>query len=79
MNTIHIHEVLDIIYNSGKSFTIDSLKEEVMNSYGDDVHFVSCADHKFGIEGMVDFMHERGKIVLEEDRIFPVGSTKCDH
>ncbi len=79
MNTIHIHEVLDIIYSSNQSFTIDSLKEEVQRIYGEDVHFMSCADHRFGIEGMVDFMHSRGKIEIQGEQIFPAGASFCDH
>lgn len=79
MNTIHIHEVLDIIYSSNHSFTIESLKEEVQRIYGEDVNFMSCADHRFGIEGMVDFMHSRGKIEIQGEQIYPAGASFCDH
>ncbi len=79
MDSIHIHEILEIIYTSGKSFTIDTLKEEVQKKYGEDVHFNSCADHRFGIEEMVNFMHNRGKIEIHGDRIYPAGTSFCDH
>ncbi|MBR9998185.1 MAG: DUF2492 family protein [Cyclobacteriaceae bacterium] len=79
MKTIHIHDILDLIYSSGKTFTIDSLKEEVQHIYGKDVHFNSCADHRFGVEGMIDFMLSRGKIDVHGDRIYPAGASYCDH
>lgn len=79
MNTIHIHEILDIIYSSNNAFTIDTLKKEVQRIYGQDVHFTSCADQRFGIEEMVNFMHSRGKIEIEGDQIFPAGASFCDH
>lgn len=79
MNTIHIHDILDIIYNSGKEYTIDSLKEEVINRYGNDINFMTCSDHKFGIEGMIDFMCSRGKIEVHGEKIFPAGASWCDH
>jgi len=79
MNTIHIHDILDLIYSSRKSYTIDSLKEDVKKIYGEKVHFNSCADHRFGVEEMVEFMHNRGKIEVHGDRIYPAGATYCDH
>jgi probable metal-binding protein len=79
MNTIHIHEILDIIYSSGKTFTISSLKEEVQNIYGEDVLFMSCSDHHFGIEDMVHFMLSRGKIDIKGETIFPAGDSFCEH
>jgi probable metal-binding protein len=79
MKTIHIHDILDLIYTSGNTFTIDSLKDEVMKLYGRDVHFNSCADHRFGVEGMIEFMVSRGKINIQDDRIYPAGATYCDH
>jgi len=79
MNTIHIHEVLDIIYFSGKSFTIRSLKEEVQKIYGEDVHFMSCVDDHFGMEDMVNFMLNRGKIEVKGEQIYPAGASFCEH
>lgn len=78
MNTIHIHEILDIIYSSERAFTIGSLEEEVRRIYGNDVHFKSCADQRFGIKEMVDFMYSRGKIEIKDDRIFPAGASYCN-
>lgn len=79
MTAIHIHEVLDIIYDSDKIFTIDSLKEEVILRFGNDVEFTSCADDRFGIEEMINFMQNRGKIEIEDKKIYPAGQPMCDH
>jgi probable metal-binding protein len=78
MGLLHIHEVLDIIYNSDKIFTIEELKQEVINIFGDDISFTSCADHEFEINDMVDFMLQRGKIQLQGDKIYPYGEA-CGH
>ena len=79
MKTIHIHDILDMIYSSGKSYTIDSLLEEVKEIYGKDVCFNSCSDHRFGLQEMIGFMQDRGKIEVLGDRIYPAGATYCDH
>lgn len=78
MGLLHIHEVLNIIYNSDKIFTIEELKQEVINSFGENVSFTSCSENKFEINEMVDFMLQRGKIQLEGNKIYPFGEA-CNH
>ena len=78
MGLLHIHEVLNIIYNSDKVFTIEELKQEVINNFGEDISFTSCSESEFEINDMVDFMLQRGKIQLEGDKIYPFGEA-CNH
>ena len=78
MGLLHIHEVLNIIYNSDKVFTIDELKQEVINNVGEDISFTSCSENEFEINDMIDFMLLRGKIQLEGDKIYPFGEA-CNH
>lgn len=78
MGLLHIHEVLNIIYNSDKNFTIEELKQEVINNFGEDISFTSCSENEFEINEMVDFMLHRGKIQLQGDKIYPFGEA-CNH
>ena len=78
MGLLHIHEVLNIIYNSDKIFTIEELKQEVIHNFGDDISFTSCSEKEFEINEMVDFMLQRGKIQLQGDKIYPYGEA-CNH
>lgn len=78
MGLLHIHEVLNIIYNSDKNFTIEELKQEVINNFGEDISFTSCSENEFEINEMVDFMLQRGKIQLQGDKIYPFGEA-CNH
>ena len=78
MSVIHIHEVLDIIYNSEKVYTIEELNKEVIENYGEDISITSCSDHEFEINDMVNFMLERGKIEMQGDKIYPIGNS-CNH
>ena len=79
MAVIHIHEVLDLIYESNDLYTIETLNEAVSRKFGKDVTLTSCADNRFGIEGMIQFMVERGKITVLDNTIYPAGTLKCDH
>jgi len=78
MSVLHIHEVLDIIYNSEKIFTIEELKQEVVKNFGEDISLTSCSDNEFEINDMVNFMLEKGKIQLQGDKIHPTGES-CGH
>jgi probable metal-binding protein len=78
MGLLHIHEVLNIIYNSDKNFTIEELKREVIKNFGEDISFTSCSENELEINDMVDFMLQRGKIQLEGNKIYPFGKA-CNH
>jgi len=78
MGLLHIHEVLDIIYNSRKIYTIEELEKEVLESFGEDISLTSCSENEFEISEMVDFMVERGKIQLQGNKIYPIGKS-CEH
>lgn len=79
MNIIHIHDVLDMIYQTNKIYTIEELKKEVVENYGDDINLTSCSDHLFEIDDMINFMQERGKIRLEGEKIYPTAGQTCEH
>jgi len=78
MDLLHIHDVLDIIYNSDKIYTIEELEKEVIHNYGEDINLTSCSDNVFGITEMIDFMVDRGKVQLQGNKIFPIGQS-CGH
>ena len=78
MGLLHIHEVLNIIYGSDKIYTVEELKQEVIDSFGEDVNFTSCSDNQFFIDDMIDFMVQRGKIQVQGDKIYPFGGA-CNH
>lgn len=78
MSLLHIHEVLNLIYSSDKIYTIDELKAEVVRNFGENVSFTSCAENEFEIDDMVHFMQQRGKIRVEDGKIYPFGEA-CNH
>lgn len=78
MGLLHIHEVLNLIYSSNKIYTVDELKQEIIRNFGEDVYFTSCSENEFDIESMVDFMEQRGKILVQDNKIYPFGEA-CNH
>lgn len=74
----HIHDVLDMIRTSDTPFTESSLLDCVDKTFGQSACFTSCSDQVFGKEGIIPFLHSRGKIREEDGIIHLMGST-CNH
>lgn len=77
-NIAHIHEVLQMIFFSNKSFTKSSLIAEVIDTFGEDVLFTNCSEINMKPEEIIDFLISKNKIELRGEEIIPVGST-CGH
>lgn len=77
-NIHHIHEVLNLLFNTEKEYTVENLYSELKGQYGDDVHFANCAENVFPIEEVVPFLLSRNKIRLNENIIIPL-TPACSH
>ena len=77
-NIHHIHEVLEILSNPDKVYTVEDLSIELSNEYGDDVHFATCSERVFPIQEVVPFLLSKNKIRLSENMIIPLAQS-CNH
>lgn len=77
-NIHHIHEVLHLIFNSEKKYTIEELHGELKSQFGDDVQFTSCSENVFPIQEVIPFLLGREKIRLSENTIIPL-TPACSH
>ncbi len=77
-NIRHIHDVLHLLFNTEKEFTVEELYKNLKTQFGDDVHFANCGDNIFPIQEVVPFLLSRNKIRLSENTIIPM-TPACDH
>lgn len=77
-NIQHIHEVLHLLFNSEKEYTVKKLYRELKSLFGEDVHFSNDTDNVFPIQEVVPFLLSRGKIRLSENTIIPL-TPEYDH
>ena len=68
----HIHEILDLIFQSDKTFHLDSFESEIKRLFGEDCTFTSCADNEMSTAEVTNFLLQRGKIKIEEGKIIPL-------
>ncbi len=62
-NIKHIHEVLFLFQEIGKFESEKALIALIHERFGNDVQFVSCSNQPFGVDGVVEFLLGRQKIV----------------
>ena len=61
MNSIHGHEVMHMMVNSGKSFSRDSLKKAIHVQFGSETRFFTCSAQGMDADQLINFL-ENGNI-----------------
>ena len=77
-NIRHIHEVLNIIYNTDKRYSMAELPQFLQEAFGQDVSFTSCSDNIFPVNEVISFLLSRNKIRIEDGMIIPL-TPACSH
>lgn len=66
-NIKHIHEVIFLIKRNNGIWSPDDLVQAIGNTWGQDVHFGSCAGNAFPKENALDFLISRQKVVISNE------------
>lgn len=77
-NVRHIHEVLNLLFNTEKEYSVSDLYAELKSQFGENVQFTNCSENIFPLQGVVPFLLERNKIRLSENIIIPL-TPACSH
>ncbi|BDD08741.1 hypothetical protein FUAX_11730 [Fulvitalea axinellae] len=68
-NIMHVHQVIYMMQESGKTYEADELMGDIRKQFGDDVQFVACSGIPFPCDEVIPFLFDRNKIVLEGEKI----------
>lgn len=60
---IHGHEVMNLIHQADPPLNRATLREAVLQRWGDAVRFRTCAAEGMNLDGLLQFLSERGKVV----------------
>ena len=58
---IHGHEVLEMMVESGKVYTRDSLRADIAERFGESARFYTCSAENLSADELIAFLQERGK------------------
>ena len=78
-SSIHGHEVMRMMVESGKQYSRESLKEEIENTFGLDACFHTCSALNMNADDLIDFLDARGKFMNMQDGFTTDQSKICNH
>lgn len=77
--SIHGHEVMEMMLEEGGHFTRASLREAIEARFGADARFHTCSASEMDVEVLIDFLAKRGKFI-ESAQGFQTRADKiCNH
>jgi len=78
-NSIHGHEVMRMMVESGKQYSRSSLREEIENNFGQQARFHTCSAFDMTADDLIDFLEARGKFLSMDDGFTTDRSKICNH
>ena len=77
--SIHGHEVLRMIMDSGVSYTKESLEKAIMDKFGAEARFHTCSAERMTAKDLVEFLESRGKFKPSDGGFTADPDKICDH
>jgi probable metal-binding protein len=79
MEQIHGHEVIQMMLQSGKTYTRTSLLADIISAFGEQARFFTCSADNLSPEGIIDFLQAKGKFVPDEEGFRTSPDLMCRH
>lgn len=79
MEQIHGHEVIQMMLESGKSYTRATLAADIVAKFGPTARFYACSADNLTPEGLIDFLEAKGKFVPSKDGFQTSADLMCKH
>lgn len=77
MEQLHAHEVLHMM--EGNSYTELSLREAIIQKFGEQQHFFTCSANNMDVDTLIEFLKRKEKFIPANGG-FTVDMTKvCNH
>ncbi|MBT3253615.1 MAG: YecH family protein [Candidatus Marinimicrobia bacterium] len=79
MNTIHGHEVMHMMVNSGESYTRESLRSAIQQQFGEDTRFFTCSAQGMTADELIHFLENKGKFHPVDGGFTTAPESICNH
>lgn len=77
--SIHGHEVMQMMLTHGGSFTRDSLRQAIHDTFGVEARFHTCSTEGMDADQLIAFLERKGKFVDESDGFQTRADRICNH
>ena len=79
MDSIHGHEVLNMMLASGEQYSMESLEAAIHARFGEQARFHTCSAENMSAAELVAFLHKKGKFIPQESGLNTAESKICRH
>jgi len=79
MESVHGHEVMHMMANSGLSYNRQSLLSAIHENFGIETRFHTCSAENMDADALIDFLEARGKFVDMGDGFSTPREKICSH
>ena len=76
---IHGHEVMGMMIESGKAYTRQSLRADIVKRFGEDARFYTCSADNMTADELIAFLQARGKFHDAGDGFTTDPGKICNH
>jgi len=78
-SSIHGHEVIQMMVESGQPYTETSLRDAIVARFGAKARFHTCSADGLTPEGLIEFLAARGKLKAVSGGFVFGAAAPCDH
>ena len=78
-HSIHGHEVMHFMLESGQTFTKQSLRDAIVQHFGAEARFYTCSAEDMSAEQLIDFLEAKGKFVASDEGFNTRADKICRH
>jgi len=79
MQEAHVHDIMQMMMDSGEVYTRESLKKAIIDTFGVATTYCSCSVNMMTPDQAIDFLEARGKFIPAPDGFFTDESVRCNH
>ncbi|MEG0009251.1 YecH family metal-binding protein [Aeromonas lusitana] len=77
--SIHGHEVMEMMLTQGGQFTRASLKQAIDERFGSEARFHTCSASEMDAEALIELLAKRGKFIESEHGFQTRADKICNH
>lgn len=77
--TIHGHEVMKMMIESGATYTRDTLRAAMVERFGEEARYHTCSAQDMTAETLIVFLAERGKFIAGDEGFRTQPDRICNH
>ncbi|HGK7508375.1 MAG: YecH family protein [Kluyvera cryocrescens] len=79
MDSIHGHEVLNMMLASGERYSIESLEADIHARFGEQARFHTCSAENMSAGELIAFLQKKGKFIAQESGFNTAENKICRH